>query len=154
MAKKSRDDPGRHPQEDLLDAGLHAAVATFAEAMGLPFSGPDRLPAMMCLLRHLAGRVRQAGAFERSMLTEDFADELLRLMDSTPEGAPAGTKGVVAPTLRRHEDLVAIVYSETCLAGFTPEGARHMAEGLLTIAGEIDGKIAYVTYLSMTGRAG
>jgi hypothetical protein len=77
----------------------------------------------------------------------ELADKLLEGMATPHDAAPPGSKGMLAMNVFAKDGLVALRYTEDLVVALPVATARQLAEGLLTIAGQIDGQHALLTML-------
>jgi hypothetical protein len=77
----------------------------------------------------------------------ELADKLLEGMATPHDAAPPGSKGMLALNVFAKDGLVALRYTDDLVVALPVATARQLAEGLLTVAGQIDGQRALLTML-------
>lgn len=124
------------------------AVAAWARHCHLPDTAEGRAMAARDLFVALAALLQdeQPEAMGSAGLkNRDLVARLRELMAPADEGAPDDALGMLAFSVFARDGLVALQYVPEVVIGLPVDSARTLADALLTVAAEIDGRLAVVT---------
>jgi hypothetical protein len=151
-------DPLKKFRETIGGIGYNAATAldkaiwAWADEGELPHMPESRNRIACVMFATLAVYLQQEVPEEMGWLglrNAAFANEILKRMEpppDTPEGAIS--KGaLLVMRVARKGDMVALHYTKDMVIALPVDTARTMAEGLISIAGEIDGRQGTIFYL-------
>lgn len=122
---------------------LDRAIWAWADHADLPHAPQVRNRVACAMFAALAILLENEAPEEMGWLglkNREFAEKIREKMSAALPDAPPGSLGQLMMKIHEKDGMVALEYTADVVVALPVETARTMAQGLLTVAGEIDGR--------------